>query len=990
MILGLNCLSLLFTTTYEIQGLLLGQTPRLGILDPTPTDMLALASLSCYHKGIVNLTGLEYATNLTRLDLRGNEISNISALSGLTNLTSLILFGNQISDISALSGLTNLTFLRLDHNQISDISALSGLTSLGYLDLLVNQISDISALSGLTSLGYLDLRGNEISNISALSGLTNLRQLYLGSNQISDISALSGLTNLTDLILYWNWVSDISALSGLSLGRLYLRGNPLNEDAYNIYIPQIRENNPTIWLFYDPPPQPQVKLPTVETRPAEPEQIATTATINGTITDDGGASIDARRFVWGTTPSCSDGSTQSVTVNGSEFSYLLTNLTSGTTYYFKASAHNSAGWDEGAVLSFTLPLVDSFSVTPDSVTTGNSFTISYTVSDIGGPGLNRVELWRANDSGGSQGSWTQVDSDSLSGNGPVSGSFSDSPSSAGFYWYGVHVVNDDGFWSVEPDPPGPSRVQVIEDTPPEEPPIYLHPFPASSKGVWIWRVWEVDNGNVVVYKDPSAVINRLRSAGIEWVIIKCGDGRFPWENEPKNAIGWVSDAISEFHEAGIKVFGWHFVYGTHGVSAYGGDPLEEAEVAKRILDIAGIDGLVVNAEEEYDATSEETSKREQATQYMLSIRESHPEAFIAYNTFARINSHEYFPYVQFGKYCDAVMPMAYWKDRPTSPTNEVEIMNQQWTEKYEAWQDTPNRYSIKPIIPVGQSSNDPGTVYSLGSEIIEFCNTLYDYGYTDMSIYRYDKFTDEAWDAYSTCFGELVIKVLSPIDLIVTDPDGLQISKHTNKISGATYLEFDSNGDDRLDDVVVIPERLRGDYLIEVVPEPGALPDDTYTLKVTSDGETIVLAGDVAINDIPAQPYIIRSTEDEITPIIPATVDFDPDTLNLKSEGGWVTVYIELTVGHGYDAGEIDVGSILLEYLLEVQHSDVQDDMLMVKFYRQDVIAYIELALEIELTADVTLMVTGELTDGTQFEGSDTIRVIDEGKNKESKGKNKK
>ncbi len=112
-------------------------------------------------------------------------------------------------------------------------------------------------------------------------------------------------------------------------------------------------------------------------------------------------------------------------------------------------------------------------------------------------------------------------------------------------------------------------------------------------------------------------------------------------------------------------------------------------------------------------------------------------------------------------------------------------------------------------------------------------------------------------------------------------------------------------------------------------------------------------------------------------PAIEAAIDIDPDTLNLNSKGKWITCYIKLP--EAYDVDDIDVDSILLEYLLQVQHSDVQDDVLMVKFDRQDVMAYIELVLEIELPADVTLMVTGELTDGTPFEGSDTIRVIDKG-----------
>jgi Leucine-rich repeat (LRR) protein len=38
-------------------------------------------------RGILDLTGLEHATNLTELSLQSNQISDVSALASLTNLT---------------------------------------------------------------------------------------------------------------------------------------------------------------------------------------------------------------------------------------------------------------------------------------------------------------------------------------------------------------------------------------------------------------------------------------------------------------------------------------------------------------------------------------------------------------------------------------------------------------------------------------------------------------------------------------------------------------------------------------------------------------------------------------------------------------------------------------------------------------------------------------------------------------------------------------
>jgi len=107
----------------------------------------------------------------------------------------------------------------------------------------------------------------------------------------------------------------------------------------------------------------------------------------------------------------------------------------------------------------------------------------------------------------------------------------------------------------------------------------------------------------------------------------------------------------------------------------------------------------------------------------------------------------------------------------------------------------------------------------------------------------------------------LTITAYSPVDLVVTDPDGLTISNQLNEILGATYTEIDINEDDDPDDQIRIPDRKIGDYFITVIPEPDASPTDTYTLEALVDGKTVILAEDIQISDIPSQPYIIESTK---------------------------------------------------------------------------------------------------------------------------------
>jgi len=108
----------------------------------------------------------------------------------------------------------------------------------------------------------------------------------------------------------------------------------------------------------------------------------------------------------------------------------------------------------------------------------------------------------------------------------------------------------------------------------------------------------------------------------------------------------------------------------------------------------------------------------------------------------------------------------------------------------------------------------------------------------------------------------------SPVDIVVTDPEGLTISKQLNEIPDATYIEIDINADGDSDDIIVIPGRKIGDYLITVVPETDVAPTDAYTLEAWINGITTVLAENAQINNIPTQSYIIRSTETEIIPII--------------------------------------------------------------------------------------------------------------------------
>ena len=205
----------------------LGKTSNAPI---TSAEMETLKRLEAGKMKIIDLEGLQFATNLSWVDLYVNNISDVSPLAGLTELWWLSLSSNNISDVSPLAGLTKLRVLWLYYNNISDVSPLAGLTELTDLSIRGNNISDVSPLSGLTELEKLRLSSNNISDVSPLAGLTKLERLNLSSNNISDVSPLAGLTELSTLSLSSNNISDASPLAGLTgLSFLDLSSNNISD-----------------------------------------------------------------------------------------------------------------------------------------------------------------------------------------------------------------------------------------------------------------------------------------------------------------------------------------------------------------------------------------------------------------------------------------------------------------------------------------------------------------------------------------------------------------------------------------------------------------------------------------------------------------------------------------------------------------------------------------------------------------------------------------
>jgi uncharacterized repeat protein (TIGR01451 family) len=147
-------------------------------------------------------------------------------------------------------------------------------------------------------------------------------------------------------------------------------------------------------------------------------------------------------------------------------------------------------------------------------------------------------------------------------------------------------------------------------------------------------------------------------------------------------------------------------------------------------------------------------------------------------------------------------------------------------------------------------------------------------------------------------------------------------------------------------------------------------------------------------------PVITNTVINTILEALPADVDVDPDALNLKSGGKYVTTYIELP--EGCDPWDIDVGTVLFDGVLPAVAAptavaDYDSDGVadrMVKFNRSGVIGLLSGSegsrwwLEerggdtapLRHGEEFEVTVSGELNDGTPFLGTDVLRVINPGR----------
>ena len=168
-----------------------------------------------------------------------------------------------------------------------------------------------------------------------------------------------------------------------------------------------------------------------------------------------------------------------------------------------------------------------------------------------------------------------------------------------------------------------------------------------------------------------------------------------------------------------------------------------------------------------------------------------------------------------------------------------------------------------------------------------------------------------------------------------------------------------------------------------VPPDMSDLDDDgdtTELLPLDLDGNARFVDDPRTPDTGSGTPPIVDMGAYEYVPAagLRAEICIHPRTLNLKSQGKWITCWIELPRGH--DVRDIDVSSLLLNGTVHAaahptavgDHDEDNIPDLMVKFPRDQVIAILNVGENVPIT------VTGTVA-GKDFQGTDSIRVINPG-----------
>ncbi len=153
--------------------------------------------------------------------------------------------------------------------------------------------------------------------------------------------------------------------------------------------------------------------------------------------------------------------------------------------------------------------------------------------------------------------------------------------------------------------------------------------------------------------------------------------------------------------------------------------------------------------------------------------------------------------------------------------------------------------------------------------------------------------------------------------------------------------------------------------------------DPAQKVALDSSGN-VYLAGRTRSGDFPttsgAFDEVFSASSEEVfvskfrlITVFPAAVDIDPDTLNLESNGKWITVC--LNPPEGYSVSKIDLASLRLQEIIAPASARIAGGILLLKFSRPELQRMLSPGTK-------ELKLTGRLSDGNRLSASGVVTVL--------------
>ncbi|MBC1337407.1 LapB repeat-containing protein [Listeria innocua] len=173
--------------------------------DITEAQMDTITNVTISNSSLTDLTGLDYAHNLTLLHLSNTGVTDYALVANIPSLTNLSIDGNNLTTDSLpdLNGLTNITNLNLSPGKLDN--------------------SALSKFNKMPNLTYLNLDSNSsISDIMPLKSIPNLATLFVQFCGIYDFRGIDSFPKLLNLSAY-----------GQNVGRTVLINSTIKSSSLN-------------------------------------------------------------------------------------------------------------------------------------------------------------------------------------------------------------------------------------------------------------------------------------------------------------------------------------------------------------------------------------------------------------------------------------------------------------------------------------------------------------------------------------------------------------------------------------------------------------------------------------------------------------------------------------------------------------------------------------------------------------------------------------